>query len=266
VFISSVIAEKYGLGPGDRLLVKTRLGETPFTVTAVTVDYSNQGLVIDGSWRDMEHYFRLRGANTPLVKVTPGATPDGVGDEIDARYGERERLVIMSNETLLGRITTLMQQVFRMFDVLALIAMLVGLYGYYQYAHDECHGTHPRDWHAARGGHDTRPGGADGIVWSSADGPYWWSDGTSFWRGPLAPFPERYDQHVGLPTDLRSAAGEYFGGSVDCFPDLATGGFPTHFARLTYSHFGSHPIQVRQRTQMSTDAPPVVADFCSRSL
>jgi putative ABC transport system permease protein len=77
----------------------------------------------------MEHYFRLRGANTLLVKVTPGATPDGVGDEIDARYGERERLVIMSNETLLGRITTLMQQAFRMFDVLALIAMLVGFMG-----------------------------------------------------------------------------------------------------------------------------------------
>jgi putative ABC transport system permease protein len=52
-----------------------------------------------------------------------------VGDEIDARYGERERLVIMSNETLLGRITTLMQQAFRMFDVLALIAMLVGFMG-----------------------------------------------------------------------------------------------------------------------------------------
>jgi putative ABC transport system permease protein len=129
VFISSVIAEKYGLAPGDRLLVKTRLGETPFIVAAVTVDFSNQGLVINGSWRDMEHYFRLRGANTLLVKVTPGATPDGVGDEIDARYGERERLVIMSNETLLGRITTLMQQAFRMFDVLALIAMLVGFMG-----------------------------------------------------------------------------------------------------------------------------------------
>ena len=129
VFISSVIAEKHGLAPGDRLLVKTRLGETPFTVAAVTVDFSNQGLVINGSWRDMEHYFRLRGANTLLVKVTPGATPDGVGDEIDARYGERERLVIMSNETLLGRITNLMQQAFRMFDVLALIAMLVGFMG-----------------------------------------------------------------------------------------------------------------------------------------
>jgi putative ABC transport system permease protein len=129
VFISSVIAEKQGLAPGDQLLVKTRLGETPFTVAAVIVDFSNQGLVINGSWRDMEHYFRLNGANTLMVKVTPGASPDQVGDEIDARYGENERLVIVSNEDLLGRITTLMQQAFRMFDVLALIAMLVGFMG-----------------------------------------------------------------------------------------------------------------------------------------
>jgi putative ABC transport system permease protein len=95
----------------------------------VTVDFSNQGLVIDGSWRDMEHYFRLDGANTLLVKVTPGASPDRVGDEIDARYGEQERLVIVSNENLLSRITTLMSQAFSMFDVLALIAMLVGFMG-----------------------------------------------------------------------------------------------------------------------------------------
>jgi putative ABC transport system permease protein len=129
VFISSVIAEKHGLAPGDRVLLKTRLGETPFTVAGVTVDFSNQGLVIDGSWLDMEHFFRLNGANTLLVKVIPGASPDQVGDEIDFRYGDQEHLMIMSNETLLGRISTLMQQAFRMFDVLALIAMLVGFMG-----------------------------------------------------------------------------------------------------------------------------------------
>jgi putative ABC transport system permease protein len=129
VFISSVIAEKLGLAPGDQLLLKTRLGETPFTVAAVIVDFSNQGQVIYGSWRDMEHYFRLNGANTLLVKVATGFSPDQVGDEIDARFGESERLVVLSNETLLGRISTLMQQAFQMFDVLALIAMLVGFMG-----------------------------------------------------------------------------------------------------------------------------------------
>lgn len=129
VFISSVLSEKYNLAPGDQVLIKTRLGETPFTVAAVIVDFSNQGLVINGSWRDMEHYFRLDGANTLLVKVSNGFSPDEVGDEIERRYGDSERLVIISNETLLGRISNLMQQAFSMFDVLALIAMLVGFMG-----------------------------------------------------------------------------------------------------------------------------------------
>ncbi len=129
VFISSVISEKYSLAPGDQVLIKTRQGETPFTVAAVIVDFSNQGLVINGSWRDMEHYFRLDGANTLLVKVSNGFSPDEVGDEIERRYGDSERLVIISNETLLGRISKLMQQAFSMFDVLALIALLVGFTG-----------------------------------------------------------------------------------------------------------------------------------------
>jgi putative ABC transport system permease protein len=129
VYISSVIAEKSGLQPGDSILLKTRGGERQFTVAAVVVDFYNQGFVIDGSWQDMERYFRLRDANTLLVKVGSGFSPDEVRDEIDARYGDSERLVIESNQSLLGRISNLMQQAFRMFDVLSLIAMLVGFMG-----------------------------------------------------------------------------------------------------------------------------------------
>jgi putative ABC transport system permease protein len=129
VYISSVISEKSGMQPGDSIWLKTRAGEREFTVAAVVVDFYNQGLVIDGSWQDMERHFRLRDANTLLVKVTGGYTPDAVRDEIDARYGDSERLVIESNQSLLGRISNLMQQAFRMFDVLALIAMLVGFMG-----------------------------------------------------------------------------------------------------------------------------------------
>lgn len=129
VYISSVIAEKSNLQPGDPLWLKTRGGERQFTVAAVVVDFYNQGLVIDGSWQDMERHFRLRDANTLLVKVGSGFTPDEVSSEIDVRYGDSERLVIESNQSLLGRISNLMQQAFRMFDVLALIAMLVGFMG-----------------------------------------------------------------------------------------------------------------------------------------
>lgn len=69
-----------------------------------------------------------------------------------------------------------------------------------------------------------------------------------------------------LPPDLRAAVGDDYGGIVDCFPVFATGSFLTHFAHITYAHFGNHPIWVWQCTLMSTDARPVMLDFFSSGL
>lgn len=129
VFISSVISEKYGLSAGDSVWIHTKLGERPFDIAAVVVDYYNQGLVMIGSWGDMGRYFRYRDANTYLIKVEPEFESGQVEATIDALYGKRDRLVIMSNDDLLGQVSVLMDQAFQMFDVLALIAMLVGFFG-----------------------------------------------------------------------------------------------------------------------------------------
>jgi len=129
VFISSVLAEKYNLSVGDKLTLVTRTGDHIFDIAAVVVDYYNQGLVVDGSWTDMIRHFRQKDANAFLVKIEPGVSADTVKQTIDARYGDRDRLIIESNQDLLQRVSTLMNQAFSMFDVLALIAMLVGFMG-----------------------------------------------------------------------------------------------------------------------------------------
>jgi putative ABC transport system permease protein len=129
VFISSVLSEKYGLKAGDTVTLLTKNGEHRFNVAAVVVDYFNQGLVISGNWADMERYFRQKDANAFLIKVTPGSMISEVQDRIDKLYGERDRLIISSNQNLLERVTRLMDQAFGMFDVLALIAILVGFFG-----------------------------------------------------------------------------------------------------------------------------------------
>lgn len=129
VFISSVLSEKYGLKAGDTVTLLTKNGEHRFNVAAVVVDYFNQGLVISGNWADMERYFRQKDANAFLIKVTPGSTISEVQNRIDELYGERDRLIISSNQSLLERVTRLMDQAFGMFDVLALIAILVGFFG-----------------------------------------------------------------------------------------------------------------------------------------
>ena len=129
VFISSVIAEKYGLEAGDSVVLATHLGKRPFYIAAVVVDFYNQGLVINGSWSDMWRYFRQRDANAFLVKVQDGYSADEVSKRIDDLYGKRDRLVLISNQQLLGQVSNLMAQAFRMFDILAIISMVVGFLG-----------------------------------------------------------------------------------------------------------------------------------------
>ena len=57
VFISSVLSEKYGLGPGDTIRLATCPRERDFEIVAVVVDFYNQGLVVQGSWKDLRRYF-----------------------------------------------------------------------------------------------------------------------------------------------------------------------------------------------------------------
>jgi len=129
VFISTVMAELYNLHPGDFLFMKTKTGVQPFKVAAVLVDFYNQGYVITGSWSDMERYFRENEAQIFLLKTMDGYSAEEVRDRIDILYGDRYRLNVDSNQSLLDQVSLLLEQAFSMFDVLAVIAMLVGFFG-----------------------------------------------------------------------------------------------------------------------------------------
>ena len=129
IFISSVISEKYKLQTGDSVHLVTRSGPRAFEIAGVVVDFYNQGMVIDLNWTDMNRYFRQKDANTYLVKVEPGLSPDLIGQRIDMLYGKRDHLTIESNQAILGRISGLMQQAFSLFDILAVIAIMVGFFG-----------------------------------------------------------------------------------------------------------------------------------------
>jgi putative ABC transport system permease protein len=129
VFVSTVISELYDIQPGDSVFIKTKTGVHPFRVAAVVVDFFNQGYVITGNWSDMERYFRENEAQTFLLKVIDRYSPEEVGDRIDALYGDRYRLIVVSNQSLLEQVSVLLQQAFSMFDVLAVIAILVGFFG-----------------------------------------------------------------------------------------------------------------------------------------
>jgi putative ABC transport system permease protein len=129
IFVSSVMAEKYGLSPGDSLELFTKTGKRPFLIGAVVVDFYNNGLVIDGSWTDMRRHFRLNDANAYMVKVTEGAHVEDVKARIETLFGDRYHLIVESNLAIQERVNELMDQAYSMFDVLALIAMVVAFLG-----------------------------------------------------------------------------------------------------------------------------------------
>ena len=54
IFISGVLAEKFGLNEGDSLYLRTRSGVQEFEIAGIVVDFYNQGLVIEGSWNAMK--------------------------------------------------------------------------------------------------------------------------------------------------------------------------------------------------------------------
>ncbi len=75
VFISSVLSEKYGLGAGDTIRLATRRGERDFEIIAVVVDFYNQGLVIQGSWKDLRRYFGINNVSAFMLKAEAGQSP-----------------------------------------------------------------------------------------------------------------------------------------------------------------------------------------------
>ena len=129
VFISSVLAEKYNLTLGDFVTLKSRSGYREFEIVGIVVDFYNQGLVVQGGWETMRRYFRIDDASTFYVKVEPGVSISKVQNLIESEYGKRYHLTLIANDSIRGQVTTLMDQAFSMFDVMALISIVVGSLG-----------------------------------------------------------------------------------------------------------------------------------------
>jgi putative ABC transport system permease protein len=129
IFISGVIAEKYSVGPGDELVLQTRKGEKSFVVAAVVLDFYNQGLVVTGSWADLERYFEVNEVNTYLIKAADGANIDDLVSRIRLEYESEYKLVAESNRSLRKRADVLMRQAFSMFDILGILAVMIAALG-----------------------------------------------------------------------------------------------------------------------------------------
>ncbi|NLY37288.1 MAG: FtsX-like permease family protein, partial [Tissierellia bacterium] len=128
LFISEVMREKYGVEIADVITLKTKEGQRSFAVAAVVLDFSNQGLVVTGNISDLEKYYKIEDVNTFYVNAKDNVKISDAIEEIK-QYQKEYQLVIESNSAIKERVEVLMGQVFSMFDILGILAVLVAALG-----------------------------------------------------------------------------------------------------------------------------------------
>jgi putative ABC transport system permease protein len=126
VFISNVVADRYGLEQGDELVLLTRRGAQPFYIAAEVTDFGGQGQVIYGTYEDMKRWFNEQGADRFTLDVAPGYSIEAVSQEIEARYKDSQNISLQTTEAFKNSILELVDQSFRLFDVLNLIGVIIG--------------------------------------------------------------------------------------------------------------------------------------------
>jgi putative ABC transport system permease protein len=126
IFISNMVADRYDLHQGDELVLLTRRGEQPFYIAAEVTDFGGQGQVIYGTYDDMHRWFNEQGVDRFTLNLTPGASIDAVSQEIERRYKDSQNLSLQTTQAFKKSILDLVNQSFRLFDVLNLIAVIIG--------------------------------------------------------------------------------------------------------------------------------------------
>jgi putative ABC transport system permease protein len=126
LFVSTTVADQYNVHQGDALVLYTHRGAQAFTVAAEVVDFAGQGLIVTGTYEDLHRWFGEQGVDRFTVKVQPGYQVADVAAEIEARYQERRNVSTGTTEVFKRKIRNLMNQAFRLFDVLSLIAVIIG--------------------------------------------------------------------------------------------------------------------------------------------
>lgn len=129
LFISNVVSDRYRLEQGDRIGLLTRRGEQFFSVAGVVMDFTGQGLMLYGTYDDLSRWFGDNGADRFTIDVQPGYSIQAVADEIETRYQSRRHISVQTTQAFKNSILDLVNESFRLFDVLTLIGVIIGALG-----------------------------------------------------------------------------------------------------------------------------------------
>jgi putative ABC transport system permease protein len=129
VFISTVLAERYGLDKGDTIRLRTPTGEHDFLVAGVAINYASNGLGVFGPWEDARRYFRARHASNFDLRIAPGASVQEVGQRIKERFGKRYHLQVETLEEFQERVLAYSEEAMRYLDLFVLIGLIIAALG-----------------------------------------------------------------------------------------------------------------------------------------
>jgi len=129
LFVSTVVADRFGVQPGGTLRLVTRRGEHDFYIAALAVDFTGQGFIVSGLWDDMQRWFGHSGVDRFTIGLAPGYTAAQVRQTIEDRYKASRNISVETTEEFTRKILDVSDQSFRLFDVLSLIGLVVAALG-----------------------------------------------------------------------------------------------------------------------------------------
>lgn len=129
IFVASTVVSRDRSSSGDTFTLDTPRGTHAFEVAAEVVDFAGNGLMVYGSWNDLNRYFGIRDADSFIIAAEPGVQAEALADTLQKRFGERLNLSIDTVQDLLAAVFTINDQSFALFDTLAFIMVAVSAAG-----------------------------------------------------------------------------------------------------------------------------------------
>jgi putative ABC transport system permease protein len=129
LFVSSVVADEYGLKQGSRFALITHRGQQYFTVAGLTTEFDQSGLVITGTYADLIRYFGDNHADMFTVKMAPGYDANAVAQVISDRYEKREGIQVQATKAYKDGVMAFYDRLTSLFNVLGLLGVIIGTMG-----------------------------------------------------------------------------------------------------------------------------------------
>jgi len=127
VVLGTGLAQRTGLGVGDRITLQTRQGPVELPVAGTTTEYTTGGLALYLEWQRAKELLDVQGVDVFLIKARPGAAGE-LGPPLQ-EMAEREGLLLQSLADVKAFIDDMMRGILGVLWVLVALIFVVASLG-----------------------------------------------------------------------------------------------------------------------------------------